>query len=210
VHRKALEGKLAEITREDVEVWLNRNYQSLLANGYRPIGQTQQRSAFNQVLNYLDQNREDIQRIIDVELDVSVEKADYIMIGKIDILMGEDGKLEALDFKTQQKPPMDDELMQRYEKQLHVYGHILQERYHKTPERLLIYWTSEPKKEDAITEISYSAAKLQSVGEYFDDVVARIRGKEFDVKKEPDKKVCKECDFRFYCSQNKIVANVGF
>ena len=74
---EALEGKLDDVTRADVETWLARNYQGLLANGYRPIGEKQQQSALQQVLHYLEQNRENIRRVVDVEVDVSVEKGDY-------------------------------------------------------------------------------------------------------------------------------------
>ena len=156
IHRKALEGTLERATRADIRDWLDRNYRSLLANGYRPIGEKQRERALQQVLNYLDQNREDIKRIINVELDVSVEKEGYMVAGKMDLLLTDDGKIEAIDFKTQQKPPPDHESMARYERQLHVYGHILQERYQKRPDRIRIYWTCEPKKEEAITEIAYS------------------------------------------------------
>jgi DNA helicase-2/ATP-dependent DNA helicase PcrA len=209
VHRKALEGRLEGVTRADISTWFDRNYRSLLANGYRPIGQKQRAQALQQVLNYVDQNREDIARIINVELDVSVEKQGYIMAGKMDLLLSDDGKIEAIDFKTQQKPPPGHESMARYERQLHVYGHILQERYQKRPDRLRIYWTSEKNKENAITEINYSPWKLDAVGAYFDDVVKRIKAKEFAVKKVPDKKVCRQCDFRFYCAQKKVFAELA-
>ncbi len=205
IHHKALDGTLERFTRADIRNWLDRNYQGLLANGYLPIGERQRERALQQVLNYLDQNREEIKRITDVELDVSVEKEGYVMAGKMDLLRTEDGKIEAIDFKTQQKPPSDHESMTRYERQLHVYGHILQERYQKRPDRLLIYWTAESKKEDAITEISYSPDKIDAVGEYFDDVVNSIKQKEFFITKPPDQKVCRQCDFRFYCAQKNVL-----
>ncbi len=55
------------------------------------------------MLNYFNQNYDNLHRIINAEVDVSVEKPGYILDGKIDLLIGEDGKLELLDFKSQKK-----------------------------------------------------------------------------------------------------------
>ena len=41
-----------------------------------------------------------MQRVVETEVDVSVEKDGYILTGKVDLLLGGDGKLEILDFKT--------------------------------------------------------------------------------------------------------------
>ena len=41
-----------------------------------------------------------MRRIIQTEVDVSLEKDGDILRGKVDLLMGGDGKLEILDFKT--------------------------------------------------------------------------------------------------------------
>jgi ATP-dependent exoDNAse (exonuclease V) beta subunit len=38
------------------------------------------------------------------EVDVSLEKDGYFLRGKADLLMGGDGKLKILDFKTSQRP----------------------------------------------------------------------------------------------------------
>ena len=40
-------------------------------------------------MNYFRQNQEEMQRVIETEVDVSVEKDGYILTGKIDLLMGE-------------------------------------------------------------------------------------------------------------------------
>ncbi len=63
-----------------------------------------------------------------MELEVSVEKQGCIMAGKMDLLVSGDGKIKAIDFKTQQKPPSGHESIAGYQRQLRVYGHILQER----------------------------------------------------------------------------------
>lgn len=70
----------------------------------RPIDDTARESAFRQVMNYFDQNRAEMRRVIQTEVDVSLEKDGYILSGKVDLLLGGDGKLELLDFKTSPRP----------------------------------------------------------------------------------------------------------
>ncbi len=55
-------------------------------------------------------------------------------------------------------------------------------------------------------EMRYSEEDVEEAGIYFDEVVKKIKEENFKVSISPDtKKVCKECDFRFYCSQNGII-----
>src|SRR6266545_7802303 len=97
----------------------------------------------------------EMQRVIETEVDVSVEKDGYILTGKVDLLLGSDDCLELLDFKTSPKPVDSPELLATYERQLCIYAHILEKRYGKRPERLLLYWTAEPHKQDALMEFPY-------------------------------------------------------
>jgi DNA helicase-2/ATP-dependent DNA helicase PcrA len=205
IHRFVLDGRLARINPGQIKKWFEQNYSSLIACGFRPIGKTQKENALKQATDYFRENHEDLKRILEAEVDVSVEKEDYIIGGKIDLLLGKDGKLELLDFKTQPKPNMTDNMMNRYFKQLCLYAHILTEKHRRKPERLLIYWTAKPKKKDALTEFEYCEKDIEQAGRHFDEVVKRIKAREFEVHSPPDHKICKDCDFRFYCSQNGVI-----
>ncbi len=206
IHKWVLEGKLLDINTYKIVDFFEDNYRSLVAIGMRPLSKARKETALNQVLNYFDGNREELQRVVDTEVDVSVEKDNYILTGKIDLLTGKDGKLEVLDFKTQAKPEKGDPIVDRYFKQLCVYAHILKERYGKHPERLYIYWTPEEKRKDALMEFSFNNDDIRNSGKHFDDVVAQIQKKEFNVKAPPDTtKVCKQCDFRSYCAKEGTI-----
>lgn len=204
LHRTILDGK--NITISDIEDWFERNYKALVLARLRPLSKTAKELALKHVINYFNQNKDILSRIKETEIDVSVEKEDYIITGKIDLLIGEDNKLEILDFKTQSKPQPNDPIIDRYYKQLCLYAYIIKERYGTPVEKMYIYWTSEEKRKDALMELKYSEEDVEEAGKYFDEVVQKIRTEDFKVKKQPDtEKVCKECDFRFYCSQNKII-----
>jgi DNA helicase-2/ATP-dependent DNA helicase PcrA len=114
-----------------------------------------------------------MQRVIETEVDVSVEKDRYVLTGKVDLLLGGDGRLELLDFKTSPRPVYSPALLASYERQLCTYAHILETRYGKRPDRLLLYWTAEPRKQDALMAFPYQPERVAAAGTYFDQVVTK-------------------------------------
>jgi len=204
IHRAILNKQ--NVSFEQIENWFEQNYKSLLLAGLRPISKTQKEDALKQVINYFNQNKDLLSRIKETEIDVSIEKEDYIITGKIDLLMDANEEFEILDFKTQNKPSADHPLINSYSKQLCLYAYILKERYKKTVKKMYIYWTSEEKRKDALMELQYSEDKVEEAGKHFDEIVRKIKDRHFKVEQSPDTdKVCKECDFRFYCSQNGVI-----
>jgi DNA helicase-2/ATP-dependent DNA helicase PcrA len=199
IHRLILDGKLSALNEAYIRALFERTFSFLTLADVRPIGVAAKESAFQQVMNYFRQNQDDMRRVIETEVDVSVEKDDYILTGKIDLLMGGDGKLELLDFKTSERPVNSSQLLAAYERQLCTYAHILEQRYDKRPDRLLLYWTAEPRRADALMEFPYRPELVDEAGRYFDAVVKKIRGKDFRIVTVPERKVCKECDLRSYC-----------
>lgn len=202
LHRRVLDHEKVneKIISEDFE----NNYKGLIANGHRPIGLKPKEGALRHCINYFQNNKELLSRVIETEIDVSYEKDDYIINGKVDLLLGKDDKLELSDFKTQQKPNPNDPILKKYKYQLHVYAHILKERYNKEPERLYLYWTAEDKRKDALMEIEFDEKLVRAVGKHFDEVAKSIIAEDFEIKQMPDKtKVYKECDFKYYCRVNE-------
>jgi DNA helicase-2/ATP-dependent DNA helicase PcrA len=157
-----MDGKLNTLTEPRIRELFDRTFAFLCLSDVRPIGKAARDAALRQVMNYFNQNKEEMKRVIETEVDVSVEKDCYILSGKVDLLMGGDGLLELLDFKTSPKPKNAPELLASYERQLCTYAHILERRYGKRPDRLLLYWTSEPLKKDALMQFPYSSPIAQN------------------------------------------------
>ena len=199
IHRHVMDGGLDGLNKRQLRSLFERTFNFLTLSDVRPIGLAAKESAFQQVLNYFRQNRTEMERVIATEVDVSVELGSYILTGKVDLLMGGDGKLELLDFKTSERPANSPELLAAYERQLCTYAHILEKRHGKTPERLLLYWTSEQEKNDALMVFPYRPNLVKEAGIYFDRVVTKILDKDFTIQKMPETKICKECDIRGYC-----------
>jgi DNA helicase-2/ATP-dependent DNA helicase PcrA len=180
IHRIALDDKLDTLDEARIRDLFERTFRFLCLSDVRPIGDAARDSAFRQVMNYFRQNQEEMRRVIQTEVDVSIEKDGYILVGKVDLLLGSDGKLELLDFKTSERST-DPLMLANYEDQLCTYAHILERRNGKRPERLLLYWTAETNKADALMEMRYTPEKVDGAGQRFDAVVAKIQARDFRV-----------------------------
>lgn len=205
IHRIALDGQFDSFKEPYICELFERTFRFLSMGNVRPIGLAAKENALTQVMNYFRQNQDEMQRVIQTEVDVSLEKDGYILRGKVDLLLGGDGKLELLDFKTSPRPKESPELVAAYERQLCTYAHILESRRGKGVERLMLYWTSEPRKEDALMVLPYDPHKVEEAGRHFDETVRRIQAREFEVRKTPEPAICKECDLRTLCHAEEIL-----
>lgn len=204
IHRIAIDRKLDTLNEQRIRQLFERTFRFLCLSDVRPIGDTAKESAFVQVMSYFRQNRDEMDRVLQTEVDVSLEKDGYILIGKVDLLMGGDGKLELLDFKTSPRPKDNPDLIEAYERQLCTYAHILERRHKKRVDRMLLYWTSEPRKQDALMVLPYDPTRVDEAGRYFDEVVKCIQARKFAVLSPPEGGICKECDIRSYCAAEGV------
>jgi DNA helicase II / ATP-dependent DNA helicase PcrA len=208
IHRVVLDGRLEDLNRDVIRQKFDANVYNLSRSDVRPVGPAAREAAFKQVMNYFTQNKGEMSRVIETEVDVSLEKEDYILTGKIDLLLGGDGKLELLDFKSQVRPEENDPRLRSYYDQLCLYAHILERRTGQRPDRLLLYWTGEEKKSDALMTFPYQPEDVEGAGERFDEVVDRILLKDFAIVTPPGRAVCKECDLRSYCWREGTIKRI--
>jgi len=199
IHRIALDGRLDTLDEPRIRELFDRTFRFLCLSDVRPIGDTAREAGFGQVMNYFCQNQPEMRRVIQTEVDVSIEKDGYILAGKVDLLLGGDGKLELLDFKTSPRPKDRRDLIAAYERQLCTYAHILERRHGRHVDRLLLYWTSERDKQDALMVLPYDPKRVEEAGRHFDETVSRIQAGAFAVKILPESAICKECDLRNLC-----------
>ena len=205
IHRIALDGRLHSLDEPRIRELFERTFRFLCLSDVRPIGDQAKESAFAQVVNYFRQNQDEMHRVIETEVDVSLEKEGYILAGKVDLLLGGDGKLELLDFKTSPRPRNSPDLVAAYERQLCTYAHILEHRHRKRVDRLLLYWTSEARKEDALMALPYRPERVDAAGRHFDETVGRIQAGEFAVVAPPEAAICTECDLRTLCYAEGVI-----
>lgn len=208
IHRIALDGKLDTLNEPSIRELFDRTFRFLTLSDVRPIGDAARESAFTQVMDYFCQNRDDMRRVVQTEVDVSLEKEGYILTGKVDLLLGGDGKLELLDFKTSPRPRNSPALIAAYERQLCTYAHILERRHGRHVDRMMLYCTAEPRKQDALMILPYNPAHVEEAGRHFDEAVRRIQAREFAVTTPPEPTICKECDLRMLCRSENIIKKI--
>jgi len=90
-----------------------------------------------------------------------------------------------------------------------LYAHILERRHGKRPERLMLYWTVERRRSDALMVFPYRPELVEQAGRAFDVVVSKIQAKDFMVRSPPEPKICKECDLRMLCHAEGVITREG-
>lgn len=74
IHRIALDGQLDTLDETRIRELFDRIFRMLCLSDVRPIDDATREAAFEQVINYFRQNREEMRRVIQTEVDVSLEK----------------------------------------------------------------------------------------------------------------------------------------
>lgn len=200
VHRLVLDGRIDEVTDERIIEMFEFNYRHLAKREVGPITPQAKDAALRHVTDYVRNNREEMTRVIETEVDVSLEKDDYILVGAVDLVMSDEGSLDVLDFKALRRPKDGDPILDTYYQQLCVYAHILEQRHGRRPDRLVIYWTGESDRDRAVMEFDYRADDVTAAIDHFDEVVERIRSRDFAVVDPPVDSACRTCDFTPYCA----------
>lgn len=206
IHKAVLKGEKDSLTNDNIKGWFNTNYHLLSKQMRSYLHKPQQKALLRQILNYRDKNNGQWDKIVEAEVDVSLVKENYILKGTIDLVKGENGTVELVDFKSGDKPDVNatDEItrgtLDRYRRQLEVYAHLVEERTgHKVSKMHLHY----PKEENGSPYITFNKNEntINKTIEIFDKVVENIEKKNFDnshIKRNT--KQCGDCDMRYYCN----------
>jgi len=208
IHKAVLRGEQDTLTDANIESWFNTNYQLLVKQLHSYVAEPQRKVLLHQVLNYRDKNENLWHRIKEAEVDVSMVKEDYILEGKIDLIEGENGTVELVDFKSGEKPDVNtnDEykrkILNQYRRQLEVYAYLIEQRYGYNVSAMHLYY---PKEENGNPRITYRYQQhnIDNTIEAFEEVVHKIEKKDFSMDGVlRNEKHCSNCDLRFYCNFN--------
>jgi len=201
VHTAALTGNSDKITEDNISDWFNRNYLHLSHRQREYLAPQTQQAALKQILNYVKRNN-NWSHLKEAEVDVSLLKDDYILKGTIDLIKGDNDTVEIVDFKSEKKPDLvtEKERIEQYKRQLEVYAHLVEERTGEEVSKLHIYYTGEDNGNPYIS-FNRDSESINSTIEEFDRVVNNIEKKNYNIAERP-RKLCLNCDMRFYCERN--------
>ncbi|PTV93157.1 DNA helicase-2/ATP-dependent DNA helicase PcrA [Halanaerobium saccharolyticum] len=202
IHKAVLRGKEQLINKNQIEAWFNSNYNNLIKKERVYLRPSTQKIALEQILNYVEKNKNNWSQLKEAEVEVSLVKEDYILKGSVDLIQGEDDTVEIIDFKTEEKPDILDnknEIM-RYKNQLEVYAHLIEQKIDKKVSRMHLYYTSESEGNPFIS-FDKNSQEINKTIENFTNIVKKIENKKFDLDERPLKR-CQECDMRHFCDNN--------
>ena len=199
VHKAAMRHEEYLITPENVTSWFTANYENLSKAEHSYLDQPQRDAALRQVQRYVERQKGDWSVIQQAEVDVSLVKPDYIIEGKIDLIRGKGDTVEIVDFKSQKKPDLatHQEQLERYRRQLHIYSYLVEQRTGRKVSNMHLYYTADESDDPKVT-FPYDKDAVDKTMSVFDDTVQKIMQKDFSTRCR-DRKICAECDFRFYC-----------
>lgn len=202
IHRAALRHEEQTITEENITRWFDTNYGSLTKIEHVYLASPQREAALRQVLRYAARQNDNWSSIQETEVDVSLVKPNYIIEGKIDLIRGEGDTVEIVDFKSERKPDLEKmkARLERYRRQLHIYAYLVEKRTGRKVSKMHLYYTGEDEGIPTIT-YPYTKTAIDGTMTAFDDTVQKITKKDFTHRAD-DAKICRECDFRFYCKRN--------
>ena len=130
---------------------------------------------------------------------------DYVLQGRVDLLISGKQGVEVFDFKTGARVEPDSPWFRVYQQQLYFYACALHQSQSAYPERLTLYWTAEERQEDALVEIDFAPEDLAQIKETLHETITQIRQKQFAVKVPPPPMICQTCDARSLCKKEQII-----
>jgi len=198
IHRHVLDKRPEPLTANLVDQYFRRNSELLRKRGIHPLAPSQREEAFGHVMRYFDANSSTLDRVIDTEVEVTLEQEMYVLNGRVDLVRAEDGKIELVDFKAQKRTEAGADF-DNYSDQLALYHFLLEERYGQRPDRAILYFTGEKKADQARVRVDVSDTDIADVKARFDATAQMILAKRYELKAFPPRDTCRACDFRHYC-----------
>lgn len=203
IHKAAMRGEAHTITDENVKAWFFDNYDAISKKEHAYLSENVRYAALKQVLRYVDRQSAHWDRIRDAEVEVSHVEDDYILSGKVDLIEGENGTLEIVDFKAEKKPDMerDKERIQRYKRQLQIYAYIIEKRTGLPVSKLRLYYTGD--EISGVPEITFpnEPTKVQATIDEFSEVVHKIQCRDYSTR-STSQTMCNNCDLRHFCKKS--------
>jgi len=205
IHRIALDKQVLTLTAAKLRPLFEQTYYFLSLTNMPLPDEKDKEKAFEQVEHYFYNNQIEMYDVKNVEEQIAIMKSDYILTGKIDVVMERDGKREIWDLKTSGSHRTDPATLESYVRQLYMYAHALEQRDKVAPDSLVLYWTDEPDREDARMAFLYQPEKAEAAVKQFEAVVNDIKAQKFTVEIPPHPQICKKCDLRSRCIREGII-----
>jgi ATP-dependent DNA helicase UvrD/PcrA len=199
IHRHYLETRDASLDEKQIEAYFDKNLRAITRGGAHPLGSLFIDLAYKQILSYYKHNKNMFAKLIRAEEPILVERQSYVMSGIIDLIRGDKGQLELLDFKAQTREDLTADRLEFYKFQLSIYAKMIEKKLGERPTKTYIYLTAEEDPKTALTPVPIESVEADQAEKMFDELAGKIIRKDFTVRRAPPKDACRNCDFRYGC-----------
>ena len=203
IHRHYLENRDARLDETQIRAFFDKNFRAITRGGAHPLAGIFVQMAYDQVMSYYQHNKDMFVKLVRAEEPILVEREKYVMSGIIDLIRGDKGQLELLDFKAEKKEDLTEDRLEFYKFQLSIYAKMIEKKLGERPSKTYIYLTAEENPRTALTPVPIENVEAEQAENKFDEMAGRIIRKEFSVRKAPPRDVCRNCDFRYGCPDRK-------
>lgn len=203
IHLHYLKKKSGVLDENQIKTYFAKNYYSVSRGGAHPLAGNFLDMAYDQVISYFRNSRETFDRLVQAEHPILVDREKYVMSGVIDLIRGDNDQIQLLDFKAQKRKDLTPERLEFYKFQLSIYAKMVERKLGMKPNKTYIYLTAEDNAKDALTEIPIQTVEVDAAEKAFDKMANKIMKKDFVVARKVDRDVCRNCDFRYGCSDRK-------
>jgi DNA helicase-2/ATP-dependent DNA helicase PcrA len=199
MNRCILAGELERVNEESITEWFYMNYQGMQEQTGYFLTDEQQEDALQQVLSYFHHRKDELRRVWKAEEEISLVLQDYILQGIIDLVEGDEGTVEIVDYKTGSKQDAErhPESIEKYKKQLEVYAYLVEKKYGKKVRRMNLYYTSTTEG-DPMISFDWNRQAIDQTIDEITATVHAIENKEFE-EKSKNGYACRFCDMKHIC-----------
>lgn len=201
IHKAALREEYYKINKDNIKIWFDTNYEAISKSQHAYLGKPQLEVALEQVVRYAEKQSQNWKKVQDAEVEIGLVKTDYILLGVVDLIEGNQKTVEIVDFKSEKKPDIfnESEKLEAYKKQLQIYAYLIEQKTGKKVSKMHLYYTAE---KNGIPTISFEHRKenIEETIKEFDKIVHKIECKDFR-QKSKSQKICDNCDMRFFCKK---------
>ncbi|GAB6075971.1 PD-(D/E)XK nuclease family protein [Desulfurobacterium crinifex] len=203
------------VNDEEIERIFYLIEKSMEAEGVKATNEKVKRSALEVLKKFcLIEGESFFKSVIEAELRLIKELDNFILYGIIDVLRTEGEKVETWDYKGMERPDETNlygrEKLNRYKKQMYVYGFLFKERTGTFPDKAVLYFMNELLKENLEKTqfiIDFREEEIQNEVKNFIEEFKRIveeieesqKTNNWRLPENIDKNTCKQCDFRWDC-----------
>ena len=143
--------------------------------------------------------------VLDYETEVSYEGDGWRVDGRIDMMGLQGDQVLVIDFKRGRLPADGSPVVERYARQLGLYGLMVDQSFGYSVGELMTYWTGEDPGGDGELSIEYVGAEMNAARERLWETVERIEARKFEVLEPPALSVCQKCELFTVCKKDGTI-----